>query len=166
MTMRNLLRLLIRGPRKLFFDPAEAMMICRMAWWVVVLSVSARIYSLPRALQLVAGNPAPKTNLPSQLHQQKLAQAIDLLLSTNLLVFKPICWKRAAVLHRYLAKTGTSTKIMFGVRNEPGGKIDGHAWLEFEGKPILESKPPEYIVTYSFPSNEKFESRLTIPLES
>jgi hypothetical protein len=66
-------------------------------------------------------------------------------------MFKPICWKRAAVLHRYLSRNGIPTRIIFGVRNEAGGVFDGHAWLEANGQPILETTPPEYVVTYSFP---------------
>jgi hypothetical protein len=121
-----------------------------MAWWVVVLSVTARLYSLPRALQIVAGN--QNATKPSEAKtQDELAQAIDLLLSADVLMFKPSCWKRAAVLHRYLLRNGIPTHIIFGVRNDAGGKVDGHAWLEANGQPILESTPPEYVVTYSFP---------------
>ena len=120
----------------------------RMAWWVAVLSATARFYSLPRALEVVAGNPKQSS---TALNREDLARAIDLLLSADVLVFKPICWKRAAVLHRYLSRNGTKTKIIFGVRNESGGKVDGHAWLEADGQPILEPSPPNYVVTYSFP---------------
>ncbi len=120
----------------------------RMAWWVAVLSVMARCYSLPRALQIVAGN---QKRSVEALNGEDLARAIDLLLSADVLVFKPICWKRAAVLHRYLSRNGTKTKIIFGVRNDSGGKFDGHAWLEADGQPILEKDPPNYVVTYSFP---------------
>jgi hypothetical protein len=83
-------------------------------------------------------------------NRDDLARAIDLLLSADFLMFKPVCWKRAAVLHRYLSRNGTPTKIIFGVRNE-SGKVDGHAWLEADGQPILETTPPDYVVTYSFP---------------
>jgi hypothetical protein len=118
-----------------------------MAWWVVVLSATARCYSLPRALRIVAGN-QKRSN--EAVNRDDLARAIDLLLSADFLMFKPVCWKRAAVLHRYLSRNGTPTKIIFGVRNE-SGKVDGHAWLEADGQPILESTPPNYVVTYSFP---------------
>ena len=84
-------------------------------------------------------------------------RAIDLLLSADVLMFKPICWKRAAVLHRYLLQNGVMTKIIFGVRNETGGKVAGHAWLEVNGEPILESAPPEYVVTYRFPEPNALE---------
>jgi len=120
----------------------------RMAWWVVVLSAAARFYSLPRALEIVAGN-GKGTRVDAT--EDELARAIDLLLATDFLMFKPICWKRAAVLHRYLSRSGIPTRIIFGVRNENDGKFAGHAWLEREGHPFLETTPPEYVVTYSFP---------------
>lgn len=149
--MINLIRLATRGARKVVKQPGEALLLCRMAWWVAVLSSATRLTSLPRALELVAGKNPTHTKTSGKTPEQ-LAQTIDLLLSADVLVFKPICWKRAAVLHRYLLKNGIDTKIIFGVRNDPAGKIDGHAWLELEGKPILEKSPPEYVVTYSYPS--------------
>jgi Transglutaminase-like superfamily len=148
--MRKFARLISRMGRKFISRPGEALLLCRMAWWVAVLSLTARCYSLPRALQIVAGNENTR-HLPRGKNQEELAQAIDLLLSADVLMFKPICWKRAAVLHRYLHRNGLPTRIVFGVRNETGGKVAGHAWLEANGQPILESAPPEYVVTYSFP---------------
>lgn len=141
-------KLLSGAAKKTVSRPREAWLLLRMAWWVAVLSVAARVYSLPRALEIVAGNGrATRVNAT----EDELARAIDLLLATDCLMFKPICWKRAAVLHRYLSRSGKRTRIIFGVRNE-SGKVAGHAWLEHEGHPILESTPPEYVVTYSFPS--------------
>jgi len=155
-----------RATRKLLTDPAEAWLLCRMAWWVSVLSVAARCYSLPRALSIVAGSQTNQPRSNDGAVQQRLARAIDQLLSADLLVFKPICWKRAAVLHRYLSRNGITTRIIFGVRNEADGKVAGHAWLEAEDGPILESAPPEYVVTYRFPSNERFDPQLaTFTLE-
>ena len=135
--------------RKLVTSPREAWLLLRMAWWVAILCVTARVYSLPRALQIVAGN--GKRHAHAATNEKELARAIDLLLSVDFLIFTPICWKRAAVLHRYLSHSGKRTRIIFGVRNETGGKVAGHAWLEHDGEPILEKAPPEYVVTYSFP---------------
>jgi hypothetical protein len=142
-------RLFSRASRKFVTRPGEAWLLLRMAWWVAVLSVTARCYSLPRALEIVAGSNDWRS--PERTSREDLARTIDLLLSADFLIFKPICWKRAAVLHRYLSRSGTPTRIIFGVRNESEGKVDGHAWLEADGKPILEKDPPNYIVTYSFP---------------
>jgi hypothetical protein len=149
--MRKAGRLISGISRKFLSRPAEALVLCRMAWWVAVLSATARCYSLPRALQIVAGNPNRK---PLEMNGDELARAIDLLLSADVFIFKPVCWKRAAVLHRYLSRSGVATRIVFGVRNETSGKVAGHAWLEADGQPILENAPPDYVVTYSFPSND------------
>jgi Transglutaminase-like superfamily len=151
-------RILSGITRKLVTKPDEAWLLLRMAWWVVVLSATARVYSLPRALQIVAGNKNGK-QLAQTTNENELARAIDLLLSVDFLMFTPVCWKRAAVLHRYLSHSGIPTRIIFGVRNETGGKVAGHAWLEHDGQPILESAPPEYVVTYSFPSSQTFNAQ-------
>ena len=144
-------RILSGFTRKLVTRPGEAWLLLRMAWWVAVLCVTARLYSLPRALEIVAGNNNGKQPEPAATNEKELACAIDLLLSVDFLIFTPICWKRAAVLHRYLSHSGIPTRIIFGVRNETDGQVAGHAWLEHNGRPFLESAPPEYIVTYSFP---------------
>ena len=141
-------RLLSGFTRKSVSSPRETWLLLRMAWWVAVLSIAARFYSLPRALQIVAGGGKATR---AEATDTELARAIDLLLATDFLIFTPVCWKRAAVLHRYLSRSGIPTRIIFGVRNESGGKVAGHAWLEREGHPILENTPPEYVVTYSFP---------------
>ena len=161
--VKKISRLILSTGRKFASNPREALLLCRMAWWVVVLSVTARFYSLPRALQIVAGS---RNRKQYEQTQDELARAIDLLLSADVLMFRPICWKRAAVLHRYLMRNGVNTRIIFGVRNETAGKVAGHAWLEQDGKPILENAPPEYVVTYRFPSNDAFDPRLaTLSLE-
>jgi hypothetical protein len=149
-----------RATRKFMSDPQEALLLCRMAWWVSVLSVAARCCSLPRALGIVAGKTTNPTRPADVNAPEHLARAIDLLLSADVLLFKPICWKRAAVLHRYLSRRGTATRIIFGVRTEAGGAVAGHAWLEADGEPILETAPPEYVVTYSFPSSESLDPQL------
>ena len=155
-----------RATRKIVLHPGEALLLGRMAWWVVVLSIAAQRYSLPRALEIVAGNHTDRSAVTDPNAQERFARAIDLLLSSDVWVFKPICWKRAAVLHRYLARSGTPTRIIFGVRNDRSGTVTGHAWLEAEGQPILETTPPEYVATYRFPSNERFDPQLaTISLE-
>jgi len=132
-------------------QPGEALLMGRMAWWIIVLSIAARRYPLPRALEIVAGRQSDRPVAADPADHERLARAIDLLLSMDVWMFKPICWKRAAVLHRYLLRNGTPTRIIFGVRNESDGKVDGHAWLEADGQPILENTPPDYVVTYSFP---------------
>lgn len=132
-----------------------------MAAWVSILSLLVKIQPLPRALQLVSVKQPRESRHPSVETERKLARAIDLLLGTDLLIFKPICWKRAAILHRYLALNGIATRIVFGMRKSAEGSVDGHAWLELAGKPIMETTAPNYKVTYAFPSHDVCELDLT-----
>ena len=106
--MAKTVRLVSSITRKFVSKPGEAWLLLRMAWWVAVLSVMARAYSLPRALEIVAGKQNGGRS-GEALNREELARTIDLLLSADVLVFKPICWKRAAVLHRYLSRNGTPT---------------------------------------------------------
>lgn len=144
-------------------NPARAWLLVRMASCVVILSMLARLLSLPRALRIVSSEVRRK---PAKVDPTQLSMAIDALLEANFFVFKPSCWKRATVLHRYLARAGVATTIRFGIRRDGDGELKGHAWLELNGKPILESSPPVYTVTYSFPSNEAFNIDVAMLAES
>lgn len=144
-------------------QPARAWLLARMAGWVVVLSVGARLLPLSRALQIVSTEVRRKS---TEVDPVQLSTAIDALLEANVFVFKPSCWKRATVLHRYLALAGVATTIRFGVRKDGDRELKGHAWLEVDGEPILESSRPVYTVTYSYPSTEQFEIDLAVLAES
>lgn len=158
----RLFHLLKRGSRKIILKPGESILILRMALWVSLLSVLVKLRPLPRALELVAAKPKAPAGAAGSSEEimNRLARTMDLLLRTNLFVFKPICWKRAAVLHRYLTLNGIDSRIVFGVRRGAQGEVDGHAWLESNGEPILETTAPNYKVTYSFPSDEPFKADL------
>ena len=149
--------------RLVLLRPRRAFLMLRMASWILVLSLVVRLYSLPRALRIVSTSTKSK---PLSRRDQRnelaaaLASAVDALLAINLFVFKPICWKRAAVLHRYLALQGAATRILFGVRKDKDGLLAGHAWLEAGGKPLLEATSPDYKVIYIFPSAESLDLEL------
>src|ERR1700674_25833 len=101
----SIIKFIIRTPR-------EAFLMFRMAGWVILLSGLVRVQPLPRVLNLIT----PRTPLRSVKEfpsSERLAQLLDMLLGIDAFVFQPICWKRAAVLHRYLALHGIPTRIVF-----------------------------------------------------
>ena len=142
--------ILFLAGRFVWRKPREALLLVRMAGWVLALSVLIRLLPLPRVLRVVATAPRPKQATQSPA-AERLAQLIDLLLGLNLFVFTPTCWKRAPVLQRYLALNGIETRILFGVRKTDGTPLDGHAWLEHNGQPVFETTQPDYLVTYAYP---------------
>jgi len=132
--------------------PRRAWFMVRVATWAVVLSSAARFCSLPTALNLLTVKPAGKPG--ASFDQPEIVSAVDAVLGVNFFVFKPICWKRASLLHRFLGQRGCDTTIVFGVRKDSAGELAGHAWLENGGRAILEPDEPNYTVTYRFPSAE------------
>lgn len=143
-------RLGTRGARQLIRQPQLAFLSLKMAGWVGLVSLLIRLLPLPLALQMV--QPVHKKERKrGSIPMPELVATLDQVLSARCLFLQPICWKRAVVLHRYLALEGTETKIVFGVRDERNGPLSGHAWLEAEGKPLFETAAPDYKVTYVFP---------------
>ncbi len=149
--VRHLASGLILVGRFVIRTPREAFLMFRMAGWVVLLSGLIRVQPLPRVLNLMTPRTRVKVTSKQFPSSERIAQLLDMLLGIDAFVFRPICWKRAAVLHRYLALHGMRTSIVFGVRKQNEGLLEGHAWLEAEHEPILEKSPPEYRVTYSYP---------------
>jgi hypothetical protein len=137
-----------RATRLLVRDPHDAILSARMALWVVLASGVARLMPLPRAHRVVsvrvrarrAGGDTPA----------RLAQAIDRVLRLDLFMFKRSCWRRALVLHRFLALNGIESRVNFGLK-KTGGELQGHAWLERDGQPFLEDDVASYVVTFSLP---------------
>jgi len=145
-------KLALAFARKTLRHPKELFLMFRMASWIGVVSLVARLWSLPKALEFVSGKNVAENQDRADL-DKRLANTLDQLLSADVFFLRPKCWKRAAVLRRYLSKNGIPTTIVFGVRKDATGNLDGHAWLEFEGQPILEKASPEYVVTYRYPES-------------
>ncbi len=148
------LQLLARAGGFVRRRPGEAWLLARMAAWVATLSVLIKLWPLPRVLRVVAAAPR-RARASEAMPAERVAQLLDLLLSLDLLCFTPTCWKRAPVLQRYLARNGVETRIMFGVRKDGGDMLAGHAWLERNGCPVFETKPPDYVVTYAYESGRQ-----------
>jgi hypothetical protein len=141
-----------RAARFALREPGSALTALRMASWVAALSLLIRLMPLPRALKLVVPHKrvaATPDNVAEV--QARLARILDAVLAVDFWFLTPTCWKRAPVLHRFLALRGIETRIIFGVRREGEDALSGHAWLEAGGEPLLETSIPDYKVTFSFP---------------
>jgi hypothetical protein len=123
-----------------------------MALWVILVSALARVTSLPRAQRIASVRLRRAGGGDRDAIAAHLARTIDTLLGLDLFVFRRSCWKRAMVLHRFLALNGIDSRINFGVlKQTAGGSLEGHAWLERDGQPFLEDDPGSYVVTFSLP---------------
>ena len=146
-------RLALRAARFAWREPGSALLLLRMAAWVLAVSLLLRLLPLPRVLSLAAPR-VQEGRVPRDpaAVQSRLARLLDALLATDFLFFTPTCWKRAPVLRRFLALEGIETRVVFGVRRTGSDELSGHAWLESGGQPLLEPTTPDYKITYSFPA--------------
>ena len=130
-------------------DPRSLLMTARMTAWILLISIVARLVSLSTMFRLAETRRrwSPRAILPPE----EIARRIDRVFHSGL-VTDGSCWKRAAVLRRYLQLNGIETEVAFGVKKPGDGKVAGHAWLEREGAPFLESEEPRYVVTFRHPS--------------
>ena len=51
------------------------------------------------------------------------------------------CLVRSLALSRFLARRGITTEVRLGVRRE-GGRLLGHAWVEWRGEPVNDPHEP------------------------
>ena len=125
-------------------------MLLRMAFWVATLSLMVKILPLPTTFRIITPRIKSEAAADPEAIQDNLARLIDRLLALDLFFFTPTCWKRAAILHRYLALNGIPNRVIFGVRNAQEKILEGHAWLEADDQPILEKIAPQYTKIYAF----------------
>lgn len=131
----RLARLVLRAVRALLRDPGRAWLMARMAATYLAVVVAARFTSLDRAFALVSPRLGPRG---SGRQAARVINALDTLLNAGIPFLQPRCWRRAAVLHRYLRQVGIETTIVFGVLTEATALKEAHAWLERDGAPFAE----------------------------
>ena len=151
--LTTLSRGIARAARFVAREPLSALLVVRMAAWVAAASLLLKLMPFERAMNVItplrrrraqAADPAAT--------QARLSRLIDSLLAADFWLYTPTCWKRAPVLYRYLALQGIQTRVVFGVRKGDAGALDGHAWIESDGQPLLEKRAPAYTETFSFPA--------------
>ena len=151
-TLSRAVGLAARGAGFAAREPRSTLLMLRMAWWVAALTLLLKLMPLPRALKFWTPRERAEFSGDKERVQAELARLLDLLLATDFWIFTPTCWKRAPVLHRFLALRGIRSRIVFGVRRDEPRTLDGHAWLEAGGEPLLEPDAPNYTVTFSYPN--------------
>jgi hypothetical protein len=147
--------------RQTWRTPHRAALAARLACWLIVVSLLARVVSLPRIQRLLSFRFSSSRTLAkaaaSAAHSspERLAGAIDAILRLELPILRGgRCWKRALVLQRFVVRQGIDCRVTFGVRRADAGPLEGHAWLERDGHPWLErdAATDTYTVTFRLPA--------------
>lgn len=155
----------IKKIRSHFDSAKDVLLFLQIILFATALPLLIKILSVPRFMQIITpGYPASAT--PSDLCgiRDKIEKYTDYILSRNFWMYKMICLKRSLILYHFLRKYGMYVTVCFGVRykNELSGnadvkKMEGHAWLLYNGEIFLEKMVEEtktYKVTYCYPENK------------
>ena len=142
------LRKLAAGARLLARDPSSLLLTLRAFAWISALTIIGPLVRVSTMLTMTE----TKRRWPQQKHRspEELARCVDRVFHAGLFSDGK-CWKRSAVLRRFLQMQDIETDVIYGVRKKDDGTLAGHAWLERDGSPILEREPPDYAVTFRHP---------------
>jgi hypothetical protein len=126
----------------------DLILIARMMPWRIVLPIAKRVVSLSK---LVSFMELPRRSSARQPFREKrvasLAHRVSGLGSRS----SANCLERSLLAYRFLSEMGAAPRLVLGVRKE-GEKVEGHAWVEVDGRAVAEQPPQElgYAPTTSF----------------
>lgn len=155
----------IRKIRANFDSLEEVGLFIQIFLLITILPLLVKLMTVP---DLMKNLTPKKSKLINRSECYKIADKIEkytlYILSRDFWIYKNICLKRSLVLYHFLRKYGMCVTVCFGVRykNERSGnvevkKMEGHAWLIYNGDIFLEKNVEEittYRMTYCYPKNE------------
>lgn len=145
-----------------FNDLWDVWLFARIACLITILPMVLRFFSLPKVMQVLTPGSRLETSKPHlTIITSKIIKYTDYILNRNFWIYKNTCLKRALVLYHFLRRTGLGVQICFGVhvieefpQNNDVKKLQGHAWLLYEGSYFSERNTEltqKCKITYRFP---------------
>ena len=138
-----------------FQSPGDLRTLLTLGIRLALVPAALALLGLPRLLarDAAAGQPVPAVSLAQA---QRLARYADVWLRR--LRPRDPCLRRALVLFHRLRREGLPVTFCLGIRREgigaDDGQVTGHAWLELDGRVILESAATiaGQVCTFRYPS--------------
>jgi hypothetical protein len=111
----------------------------RIAALVVIVRLALRLLAMPTLLAW-ATSPLGK-NRQHRVGLNETVRLVDSVLALRFTVWRPNCLTRSLVLARMLRRSGHPVRVVIGVENGGQG-LQGHSWLELNGRPFAEDGDP------------------------
>ncbi len=157
---------IIRKIRSNFNSLDEILLFIQVFFLITILPLLIRLLTIPRLMKVLTSKELKVFKNPNlEESRNKILKYTDYILSRNLWIYKSTCLKRSFVLYHFLRKLGINVHICFGIRyndelpdREAEKKLEGHAWLIYNGDIFLEKNADEtktYKMTYCFPERKK-----------
>ncbi len=103
--------------------------------------------SLPELLSLLTLEP-PRERIPMAFAEEALSWAEKIV--ARLRFVPSTCLYRSLVRYAMLRRAGYDARFVMGL-SPSSEQIEGHAWVELEGRTLGEELDPSLVVTYSYP---------------
>jgi hypothetical protein len=117
----------------------EKTQVARIAGLVVIVRLGLWLLSM-RKLLAWATVPLGK-NRQHHVGLNETVRLVDSVLALRFTVWRPNCLTRSLVLARILRRSGHPVRVVIGIEN--GGQcLQGHSWLELDGRPFAEDGDP------------------------
>lgn len=155
-----------RKARENFASFDEIQLFIRIFLFSSILPLLLKLLSVNSLMNLITPKKIRHYNeISTEDLKEKLVHYTDYILALNILMYKQKCLKRSIVLYHFLRKSGLNVSICFGVKfNRDGShttskeRLDGHAWLEYNGEIYLEKDKEmtgTYKITYRYPDENR-----------
>jgi hypothetical protein len=117
-------------------SPGDAWLVARMTAWAIALRVLKRVVPLARLTRAMWRDSSSRKS-PHGVEEivalvRRACRLARLRRQTN-------CLERSLIGYRYLAAANASPRLVTGVRRV-GQEVHGHAWVEVDGQPVLETR--------------------------
>jgi len=124
---------------------ADKWLIFKVAIMLPLVEGGLRLFGL-QVVARILESPAKSVALPFESSPEVERQARLLSMVRHRHPFAGKCLSRSLTLWWCLRRTGIKSEVRLGIRKD-GSKLRGHAWVEYQGKPVCE--PPGVCQRYA-----------------
>jgi len=126
-------------------SPASAWLLIRMLAWRFSFMVLKRVLPLKTVVRLA--EPRRRRATVDSAEQERVEFLASRLVRTD------DCLERSLVAYRFLSRAGARPQLFLGFARD-SARREGHAWVEVESRPLLESRATldRFVPVAQFPS--------------
>ncbi|HKS96502.1 MAG TPA: lasso peptide biosynthesis B2 protein [Terriglobia bacterium] len=117
---------------------SDWVLIFQAAAWFAALEVGLRLLPLRTLVRILRGR-RRTAGLPNA-RVERISRCVDL--AARLDPFPATCLKKSLVLYALLRRRGIEVELFIGAA-KTNGKLEAHAWLEYQGRAITGGPPTE-----------------------
>ncbi|MBM4074536.1 MAG: lasso peptide biosynthesis B2 protein [Planctomycetes bacterium] len=118
----------------------EKFLFLRTVCLLAMIGFALRLLGFKRVQNWLGVKPHSKkvaeTGALSPLDAQRVGQIVAAAAQHGF--YRATCLPRSLVLQRMLERFGYDSELRIGVRKSPLGKLEAHAWVEIDGRPLID----------------------------